>query len=139
MAQLIEFTNHHLALVGAFVAVLAALLASLRQGGGLAISSARAVQLLNQQDAVAVDIRSEKSFRAGHIINAVHATPEEITAGAEKLARYRERPVIVYCDRGLTSVASAKALRRAGFPQAWSLQGGVEGWRHDGLPLRGSR
>lgn len=140
MAQLIEFANNHLVLVGAFVAVLAALVASLLQGGGrLAISPAQAVQLMNNEEAVAVDIRPTKAFNTGHLLKAVHLTPEEITAGAEKIAKYRERPLIVCCERGLSSVASAKALRAAGFAKAYSLKGGIEAWRAEGLPLGGAR
>ena len=140
MAQLIEFANNHLALVAAFVGVLAALVASLLQGGGrLAITPAQAVQLMNTEDAVPVDIRPVKTFRTGHLLNAIHLTPEEITAGAAKLAKFQQRPIIVCCERGLSSVASAKALRAAGFAKAYSLQGGIEAWRADGLPLGGSR
>ena len=140
MAQLIEFANNHLALVAAFTAVLAALVASLLQGGGrLGISPAQAVQLMNTEEAVPVDIRPLKAFHTGHLLKAVHVTPDEITGGAEKLAKYRERPLIVCCDRGLSSPASAKALRAAGFGKAYSLKGGIEAWRAEGLPLGGGR
>lgn len=140
MAQFIEFSNNHLALVVAFAAVLAALVASLMQGGGkLAISPARAVQLMNTEDAVALDIRPEKAFRSGHILHSVHVTQDDITNMAGKIEKFRDRPVIVCCERGLSSVASAKALKRAGFPTVYSLQGGIEAWRADGLPLRGAK
>ena len=140
MAQVIEFANNHLALVAAFAAVLAALVASLLQGGGrLGISPAQAVQLMNNQDAIAVDIRPMKAFHTGHLLKALHVTPEEIASGAEKLAKYRDRPLIVCCDRGLSSVASVKALRAAGFGKAYSLKGGIEAWRAEGLPLGGGR
>ena len=140
MAQLIEFASNHLALVAAFTAVLAALVASLLQGGGrLAVAPSQAVQLMNAEDAVPVDIRPAKAFHAGHLLKAVHVTPEDIAAGAEKLAKFRDRPLIVCCERGLSSVASAKSLRAAGFAKAYSLKGGIEGWRAEGLPLGGGR
>ena len=140
MAQLIEFASNHLALVAAFTAVLAALVASLLQGGGrLAVSPAEAVRLMNSEDAIPVDIRPAKAFHAGHLLKALHTTPEDIAAGAEKLAKHRDKPLIVCCDRGLSSVASAKALRAAGFNKAYSLKGGIEGWRAEGLPLGGGR
>ena len=85
-----------------------------RSGGRLAVSPAEAVRLMNSEDAIPVDIRPAKAFHAGHLLKALHTTPEDIAAGAEKLAKHRDKPLIVCCDRGLSSVASAKALRAAG-------------------------
>lgn len=137
MAQFIEFIGHHLALVAGFIGVLAALLYTLVQGGGTsAMSPQRAVLLLNQDDALPVDLRPEAAFKAGHIINALNVSATDIGAGATRLAKYKERPLLVYCDTGVQSGSALKALRKLGFTKVHNLQGGIAAWRGENLPVQ---
>jgi rhodanese-related sulfurtransferase len=140
MAQLIEFIGNHLALVAAFVGVLVALLYTLVQGGGAAgLSPQRAVLVLNQDDAVPVDVRPEAAFKAGHIINAINISQQDITGGAARLAKHKDRPLLVYCESGAQSGAAVKALRHQGFTKVYSLRGGLAAWRAENLPVQGVR
>jgi rhodanese-related sulfurtransferase len=140
MAQLIEFIGNHLALVAAFIGVLVALLYTLVQGGGAAaLSPQRAVLVLNQDDAVPVDVRPDAAYKAGHIINAVNVSQQDITSGAARLAKYKDRPLLVYCESGVQSGAAVKALRRQGFTKVYNLRGGLAAWRGENLPVQGAR
>jgi len=140
MAQLIEFIGNHLALVAAFIGVLVALLYTLVQGGGAAaLSPQRAVLVLNQDDAIPVDVRPEAAYKAGHIINAVNVSQQDITSGAAKLAKHKDRPLLVYCESGVQSGAAVKALRRQGFTKVYNLRGGLAAWRGENLPVQGAR
>jgi len=140
MAQLIEFIGNHLALVAAFIGVLGALLYTLVQGGGAAaLSPQRAVLVLNQDDAVPVDVRPDAAYKAGHIINAVNVSQQDITGGAARLAKYKDRPLLVYCESGLQSGAAVKALRRQGYTKVYNLRGGLAAWRGENLPVQGAR
>lgn len=137
MAQLIEFVTNHLALVGAFCAVLGALLYTLLQGGtAFGVSPQRAVQILNQEDALPVDLRPEADFRAGHIINAIHLSAKDIVDGAARLARFKERALLVYCESGTQSGSAVKALQRQGYTKVYRLGGGLAAWRGENLPLQ---
>jgi len=42
--------------------------------------------------------------------------------------------IIIYCERGGRSLQSARHLRRQGFAQAYSLRGGMNLWRQQGIP-----
>ncbi len=141
MAQLIEFIGNHPALVAAFIGVLVALLYTLVQGGGgaTALSPQRAVLVLNQDDAVPVDVRPEAAYKAGHIINAVNVSQQDITGGAARLAKYKDRPLLVYCESGLQSGAAVKALRRQGYTKVYNLRGGLAAWRGENLPVQGAK
>lgn len=140
MAQLIEFIGNHLALVAAFIGVLVALLYTLVQGGGAAaLSPQRAVLVLNQDDAIPVDVRPEAAYKAGHIINAVNVSQQDITSGAARLAKHKDRPLLVYCESGVQSGAAVKALRRQGFTKVYNLRGGLAAWRGENLPVQGAR
>jgi len=140
MAQLIEFIGNHLALVAAFIGVLVALLYTLVQGGGAAaLTPQRAVQVLNQDDAIPVDLRPEAAYKAGHIINAINVSQQDITGGAGKLARFKDRPLLVYCESGVQSNGAVKSLRRQGYAKVYSLRGGLAAWRGENLPVQGAR
>ena len=135
--QLIEFTSNHPILVAAFVAILAMLIGGeLRQrlSGVNEVGPGEATRMLNHDNAVIVDMREDKDYREGHIVNAVH-TPASNSDAAQKLEKYRERPVIVYCRSGHTSAGFCSKLRKQGFASVYNLAGGVLGWQKAGLPL----
>lgn len=136
MAQFIEFIGNHLALASAFVGVLVALLYTLLQGGGAAaLTPQRAVQVLNQEDALPVDLRPEAAWKAGHIIHAVNVSAQDIAAGAAKLTKHKARTLLLYCDGGVQSATAVKALKRQGFDKVYHLRGGLNAWRGENLPV----
>ena len=136
MARLLEFATHHLALVGAFGAVLLVLLWTLVQSAfNNALSPQRGVLLLNRDGALPIDARMVSAYRVGHIINAVQIEPSAFAEAPAKLEKHKTRPLLVYCDTGTTSAQLARRLRSAGFTQVHVLQGGLATWRSENLPL----
>ena len=135
--QLTEFTSNHPLLVAAFVAILVMLVAGeLRQrlSGVNEIGPGEATRMLNHDNAVIVDMREDKDYREGHIVNAVH-TPASNSDAVQKLEKFRERPVIVYCRSGHSSAGFCGKLRKQGFASVYNLAGGVLAWQKAGLPL----
>lgn len=136
MAQLLEFAGNHLILVSAFFFILVMLMVNFAQAaGGKGVLPIEAVQLLNRENALPLDVRSRDDFDAGHIINAVHIPAAEIKTRSGELKKSGDRPIIVYCATGNTSLAAVKELTDAGFEQVYSLKGGISAWRADNLPL----
>jgi rhodanese-related sulfurtransferase len=136
MAQLIEFIGNHLALVAAFAGVLVALVITIYQGGGAgALSPQQAVLLLNQQEALPVDLRPDAEYRAGHIINAVNVGLQDIAAGGTKLEKYKSRPLLLYCESGAQAGGAVKSLRKLGYAKVHHLKGGLSAWRGEQLPV----
>ncbi|MSQ67960.1 MAG: rhodanese-like domain-containing protein [Gammaproteobacteria bacterium] len=135
-SKLLEFSHQHLPLVAGFFAVLGALLFSFTRGaGGNSVSCARAVQMLNHENALPLDVRPEKSFRAGHLINALAFGAADPAASASRLSKYKDRPLIIYCENGSACARPVRDLKAAGFTKLFTLQGGLAGWRNDNLPL----
>jgi rhodanese-related sulfurtransferase len=137
MDRLLEYSTHHpyLALYAA-VAVAAAIgyelwLRSQSQG---ALAPQEVVRLMNQGAAV-LDLRAAEAYAAGHITGARHFDPAQIAAAAETLKRYKERPVIVYCDRGNAASGAVRTLAQQGFTKVFNLRGGIAAWRAENLPL----
>lgn len=137
MNRFIEYTtNHPLLVAAAALAAIVAIVMELRQRavGTNVIVSGDAVRLLNS-GALALDIRDAKEFEAGHIIDARNVPTAEIGSRAETLKKFKEKPVLVYCDSGTASAAGLKALQAQGFTKVVALRGGLQAWRQDNLPL----
>ncbi|MGR8948862.1 MAG: rhodanese-like domain-containing protein [Gammaproteobacteria bacterium] len=135
MDQFIEFAGNHFLLVTSFFFVLTLLIINLMQdSGSIALSPQQAVGFLNGNDAIAIDMRPSSDFDAGHIINAEQIDAADLKPDKEKIAAYKERPILIYCVSGTNSAAVVRQLRRAGFANARSLKGGITAWRSDNLP-----
>ena len=136
MNQLIEFAGNHLILVSAFFFVSAMLIVNLMQGGGsTAVLPIQAVQLLNHEDALVLDIRNATEFESGHIINAHNIPHADLKSKLDDLKKSKDRPLVVCCATGTASRAAMRELSAAGFEQVYSLKGGIAAWRSDNLPL----
>jgi rhodanese-related sulfurtransferase len=80
-------------------------------------------------------VRDAQAYEAGHIIEARHLPATELAAKADTLKKYKEKPVIVYCETGAASGPATRTLREAGFTKVVTLRGGLQSWRQENLPL----
>lgn len=101
-----------------------------RAGGSVTIT--QAVQLMNHEDAVVVDVRPLATFQNGHIAQSRNIPVSEIEEKAAKLPK--GKPVIVACDRGQIAMGAAAKLRKAGLERVMVLEGGLNAWVQAGLP-----
>lgn len=99
------------------------------------VGSVAALQLINHKNALILDVRDEKEFNTGHILNAKLIPLGKLAARLAELERYRDRPVVVYCRSGQHSATACVLLGKEGFGQAYSLAGGVLAWQKSSLPL----
>jgi len=106
-----------------------------RGAGGSSVSTLQATLLINQQNALVLDVREAAEYEKGHVLNARHVPLEELAARSAEIEKYKNKPVIVVCDSGNRADKAASALRKQGFEQAFSLSGGVAAWQQAGLPL----
>ena len=136
MNELIAFTSKNPLIVGALIASGIAVLfyeLRLRAGGVTHVSAADAVRLINK-GALVIDVRKPAEFEAGHIVNARNVELDKIHQG-EEIAKKKDKILLAVCDNGGLSGKAASLLRKAGYPNAFSLRGGIGGWRADNLPL----
>jgi rhodanese-related sulfurtransferase len=95
------------------------------------LSPAQAAELL-RNGAQGVDVREQYERDAGHIADTLHIELDQLTAEAGRLDR--GRPVVFYCRSGSRSTLAAQAFAAAGF-EAHNLDGGLEAWVRDRLPI----
>ncbi len=137
MDRLLEYVSNHPMLVGA--AVLAAVVvftfeARMRGSAFAAISSQDLIRLMNQ-GALVLDIRKPEEFAQGHVNGAKHLPSDKILSAADSFKRFKEKPVVVYCDSGSLAAAAVRQLNEQGFTKAFALRGGFAGWRAENLPI----
>jgi rhodanese-related sulfurtransferase len=137
MQRLLEFISHHPYLVAA--AVLSAIVVVVyelraRVQAFAALSASQAVRLMNQ-GALVIDLRSKDSFDAGHIVDARNVPVATLESQADSLKKWRDKNVITYCDTGSNGAGAARALIKLGFTKVFNLQGGLNAWVKDNLPL----
>jgi rhodanese-related sulfurtransferase len=138
MEQLGTFaTNHWELFVG--LAVILVLLAGTyvraAVSGVAQVSPGEATQLINHNNAVVLDVREDKEYADGHILNSVHVPLGNLKDQLGRLEKYRTRHVIVSCRSGNRSASACATLRKHGFENVFNLKGGVLAWQSASLPL----
>lgn len=112
-----------------------ALVAHTLQRVGAKVTALQATQLINQGKTLVLDVRSTEDFAAGHIRDAKNIPFKELKGRIAELEKFKARPVIVVCSKGLQSTRAASLLKKEGFEEAVSLLGGMDDWQSQGLPL----
>lgn len=136
--QLLIFVLAHPFLFAALALVIGALIANEIHGsrtGGKRLGALEAVRLINDRDAVVVDVRPAADFKKGHLLNAVNIPAAKIAERAAEISKDKSKPVIVYCALGSTQVDAAAKLRQLGYSEVYQLRGGMNGWLSASLPV----
>ena len=138
MAHLGEFISSHWMLVLALV-VIAGLLAmdiyKRKLLGFQDIKPPEAVRLINHEEAIPVDVREDKEYHEGHILNSLHIPYGLIEKRLAELEPYKAQALIVYCRSGQRSAQASAVLRKQGFERVYKLSGGMLAWRGADLPI----
>lgn len=140
MDRVFEFAGNHAGLVFALFAVLAAIVFTewRRKAVGVrGISSAEAVRMVNDDDALMLDVREAAEYKGGHILDSVHIPLSKLAERVAELEKYKSanRPIIAYCRSGARSMTACGTLRKHGFEQLFNLAGGIAEWQHNSLPV----
>jgi len=137
MDRLIEYFTHHPYLVGAAVLALVVVItyeSRMQSAAFASISSQDLIRLMNQ-GALVLDIRKPEQFAAGHVNGAKQLDSDKILTASDTFKRFKEKPVVVYCDSGSLAAAAARQLKEQGFTKAFTLRGGLAAWRAENLPV----
>jgi rhodanese-related sulfurtransferase len=132
-----EFIGNHPFLASAAVAAAAAVAfyeIRERLQAFAALSAMQAVRLMNQ-GALVLDLRSKELYDAGHISDARNVPAADLASQADTLKKWRDKNVITYCDSGVSGANGARTLLKLGFTKVFNLQGGLNAWIKDNLPV----
>lgn len=132
-----SFIVNHWILVTLFIILAAMILSdSLNQkiSGISPLSTAQAIQIVNQRNGLFLDIREVAEFKKEHIAESMSLPLSTLAANIAKL-NDPTQPIILICVSGQRSRTAAKQLRSNGFSDIYVLSGGLNAWKDAKLPL----
>lgn len=134
----INFVTHNWMLIIALFVILGMLFFNLFGGrlrGYQTVGPADSVNLINREDAIVLDVRENKEYQGGHILNSIHIPQSALAKRVTELEKYKSRPIIVGCRSGHRSAHACGLLKKQGFETVYNLSGGVMAWQSANLPL----
>ena len=84
---------------------------------------------------VLVDVREESEYAKDHLPGAVHIGKGVIERDIETKVPDPATPLVLYCGGGYRSALAAEALRKMGYTNVISMDGGIRDWRAKQYPL----
>ena len=135
MALFFEFLAQQWILVAALLAVLVMLFMHETRKSGTSLSPQQAINLVNAQEGVFVDLRDTADFRAGHIVDAMHIPASKLLNNTGLLENYRDKPVVLVCKMGQSAGPVGKKLNAEGFDSVNIMNGGMMEWKNLQLPV----
>jgi rhodanese-related sulfurtransferase len=106
--------------------------------GGMAagdLTANSAVQLMNREKAVVVDVCETGEFAAGHIVGAKNIPLGDLEAKLPGAVKNKTLPLILVCASGMRSGRAVAIAKKLGYEQAQSLGGGLKAWKEANLPI----
>ena len=138
LAQISEFSMNHAYLVIAFAVLLVLVFFNELKIATQRFSSLTpdaAVQLMNSEDVVVLDVREAAETIGGKIARAIQIPVSAVTKRVGELEKYKDKTLLVYCKSGARAGIACKELGKHGFEKVYSLNGGLAAWQEAHLPL----
>ena len=107
----------------------------LRGAGGPGLNPTAAVQLINRDKAVVVDVGDDAEFAAGHVVGARHVPLAQLESRLSEVARNKSVPLLLVCASGGRAQRAQGVARKLGYENAQVLAGGLRAWKEANLPL----
>ncbi|MDG2410845.1 MAG: rhodanese-like domain-containing protein [Halioglobus sp.] len=135
MALFLEFLAQQWIQVAALLALVAMLIFHESRKGGASISPQQAINQVNAEGGIFVDLRDAAEFNKGHIVDAVNIPATKLSERMVELEKFKEKPVVLVCKMGQQSGAAGKQLRAAGYTRVSRMAGGMMEWGNVQLPV----
>jgi len=84
---------------------------------------------------VLVDVREESEFAKDHLPGAIHLGKGVIERDIEQAVSDTKTPLVLYCGGGFRSALAADNLKKMGYTNVLSMDGGVRDWRAKQYPM----
>tara|TARA_B100000900_G_scaffold310382_1_gene269126 strand:+ start:596 stop:925 length:330 start_codon:yes stop_codon:yes gene_type:complete len=101
--------------------------------GGKRITPAEAVNLINSNQAIFVDIREKESFEVGHIHGSINVQKDSFEKQEHLLNK--GKAVVVITENGLDAGSAGVELIKLGVEEVYLLKDGLISWQEESLPL----
>ena len=103
-------------------------------GGAKQLDTLEAVQKINHQDALVIDVREPAEVAQGKIARAKSIPLGELRNRIGELEKHKTKPIIMVCRSGSRSAGACGILSKQGFTEVYNLAGGMIAWQQSNLP-----
>lgn len=138
LTQISEFAANHPFLVIAFAVLLALIFFNelkVATQRFASLTPAAAVQLMNTEDVVVLDVREPGETVGGKITKAIQIPVGAIAKRMNELEKHKSKTLLVYDKTGARSGIACKELSKNGFEKVFSLSGGLLAWQDAHMPV----
>lgn len=94
-----------------------------------------AVQLINRQRAVVVDVREPDEFAAGHVTGAKNVPLNQLEQKLPTTVKNKTLPLLLVCATGGRAQRAVAMAKKLGYEQAQAVAGGLKSWKDANLPV----
>ena len=105
------------------------------QGAGGGLTADGAVQLINREKAVVIDVCETEEFAAGHIGGAKNIPLNLLEEKLASTVKNKALPLILVCATGARSGRAVAIAKKLGYENSQALSGGLKAWRTTNLPI----
>jgi len=109
------------------------MLPSLKGAAGVGV--VQAVQLINREKAIVVDVCEAEEFASGHVSNAKNVPLGQLSERLPQVAKNKALPLILVCAKGARAQRAAGIAKGLGYERAVALTGGLAAWREANMPI----
>jgi rhodanese-related sulfurtransferase len=107
----------------------------LKGATGGSLTAQAAVQLINREKAVVIDVCEANEFAAGHVGGAKNIPLNQLEERLATVVKNKALPVILVCQSGARANRAVAIAKKLGYEQAQSLAGGLGAWKTASLPV----
>ena len=108
------------------------------QGAGGGLTAAGAVQLINREKAVVVDVCEAEEFAQAHVGGARNVPVGQLEQRLPEVVKNKTVPLILVCSTGARAGRALPMAKKLGYEKAQVLAGGLKSWKDANLPLEKS-
>ncbi len=99
------------------------------------LSPTEAVQCMNREKGVVVDVCGRDEYAQGHIKGALNVPLDQLEANLGQAVKNKSTPLILSCASGMRSKRAQAIAQKLGYEKVHSLQGGLKAWKEANLPV----
>lgn len=101
------------------------------------VSPAEAVNLINRERGVLIDVSEPAEYAASHAGGSKNVPFGALEASSD-LPKNKAVPLLLLCPTGARANKGAAILRKRGYEKASVVRGGLAAWREANLPMERS-
>ncbi len=108
------------------------------------LQAAEVNAMLDDTDALFIDMRNHYEYEVGHFENALEIPAdtfrEQLPKAVEMMQAHKDKKIVMYCTGGIRCEKASAWMKHNGFNKVWHIEGGIIEYarkaREQGLPVR---